>query len=395
MFLVVLGLGAYLLWNELKYSANIPAYVMRRIHLVGAPQRGVVGQIKVNRGDRVRKGQVIAVLDPTMVKADLAIAVAESKRLESLIASTAVQFLVRRASVDARLTAFSVGARRELLSGAADLRRWRAELKEVKLEVAWLSRIERNVLGRSTRIAGLRAKQRVLEERIRSAPGLLRLYRSKKRAAGRLLGSLRRRQTSRGGKRGKGGKGGGELAAVLKPLELLLAKQRLRIARLELRRSRLTLRSPVDGLVRDVRQRRGDRVDASAPVATVVEDDPVHVVAYLKEDIARRIEVGYRVKAHIKNPPNTSLLKTILERRAIWGRVIGLGDIGPIPLRFRTVPRKPLWVRSVMIKLDSKHKLIPGEQMLVSFHKPGSTGLPDGTATAARGVAERTVSDGR
>lgn len=357
LFLAVLGGAGFFLWTEIKDSSEIPAYAMAKTYTVGTSVRGVIADISVIEGQRVKKGQVVARLDSTLLDADIAVAHAKVEQLKSQLKSTQVKFDMDRLRTDVRVGALADNARQGLVAGWSDLRQWRAELAALNHEINWQDKLRKSQLGRASQVGRLKARQQALAQRIKNVPMRLELYRNKRKSAKALIGKLQH-----GMSHAKG------LRNMQDPIRLQIKIQRLAIDRLKLQKSKLVLHSPVTGLVRSIDKREGAPVADSTPVLSIVEENPCHVIAYIRDTAARTVRVGAKITAEVKSKRNGSFFGLLGKRKSYKGTVVGLGPIAILPGRFRDYIRRPIWARPVTIKLAGKPDLIPGERMHITIH---------------------------
>lgn len=357
LFLIGLAAVGFLLWSHVKDASEIPAYAMARTYRVGSQLRGVIAEVSVVEGQRVKKGQVVARLDSSLLDADIAVARAKVEQLQSQLSSTKMKFEMDRLKTNARIGALADSASQGLLTGWTDLRQWRAELAALNHEIGWQEKLRKSHLGRAAQMGRLKARQQALVQRIKSAPMHLGLYRKKSKNAKVLLEKL------------QGGLSHAQmLQSLLEPIRMQLKMQHLTIGRLELQKAKLVLRAPVSGLVKSISQRERAPVSASAPVLTIVEEKPRHVIAYIRDTSARSVRVGARVTVEVKAKRSSSFFGLLGDKKTYRGKVVGLGPIAILPGRFRDYIRRPIWARPVTIKLAGQPDLIPGERMHITIH---------------------------
>ena len=362
IFMAIFAVSIYFLWGVISGTSDVPAYVKAKIYSVGSPTRGVLAQLLVEKGQKVKKGQVLAILDPSLLDADLTLAESQKKVLQSLLASTAVKFKLQQVNIGSRLQGVQDNARQGLLSGRRSMQSWQAELTELNREILWLSKLRQNRLGPTTRLGTLKARQKALSQLLQSTPRLLKFYRNKSYKARKLHQQVRQGTAKQD-----------PLASILKPIMLQLERQELTIQKLKLLKRKLTLTAPIKGVVNDVRKRLRDPLEPSTTILTIVEDDPKHIIAYIQEPAARQVSIGTKVVAYTRAKKNNSFLSFLEKREKIHGKVVGLGEVGLLPGRFHETMRINTWVRMVIISIKGKHDLIPGERMFVSFIKNEKT----------------------
>lgn len=353
--LLALGALAFYLWDSIRTVSDVPAFAMSNAYSVGSPIAGVLIDVTVQPGQRVKQGQVLGRLDSPELLTELAMARVKYQSLHSLIASTEAKFRMDQASIGTRLKGLANDASRNLAQGQIELKAWRAEHAEISAEIQRLEALQRDQVVSVTRIGELKAKQKSLAQMIESTPKLLDWHEKKAKE----FADLQKAAES-------GGQSAITLEQLLTPIRQERDAQALAVKNLEAQKEKLVLRAPIDGFVVTVLQRKGDPLPASATVLKIEEERPSLVTAYISETAARRVRIGSRVTVHAR-APSTSFFGIFQDKRVLPGKVIGLGDINTLPVQHQDLMRRAVWVRAVTIKLDGSPDLIPGERLIVAF----------------------------
>jgi multidrug resistance efflux pump len=125
-----------------------------------------------------------------------------------------------------------------------------------------------------------------------------------------------------------------------------------RMDELNARREELVLKSPFDGVIRQIQGRVGEAVLPGRPVLTVAETIPRQIITYASQEQAKQIQEGTRLK----------LLKTGEPVQIASSHVVYLGpNIEQIPARLWRNPNIPQWGRPVLIEIPQGFDLVPGE----------------------------------
>lgn len=103
-----------------------------------------------------------------------------------------------------------------------------------------------------------------------------------------------------------------EAAVEIARLDLDAEKRKTRIATLELARQqaileRLTIRSPIDGVIADTGARVGEFIRQDSTVATIVQTDPLYVDAYLPTALWAATKVGQSSRITLERPEQVTL----------------------------------------------------------------------------------------
>lgn len=361
--LCLLVLCAFSLWYHVGYIHYVPAQATLRVHTIRAPQEGTLHTLTVRKGMSIARGQALGALDPTALTLQHKLARLEKKRLEELIASQAIALRLSDLSLRAQLHTAVSKSKTSWLQGRTRWHSSQAELRAINKELRRLKHIRTGRLGRSSQLGALEARQQSLQAWLKAMPRILRMYRRKHRVARSLYNQVRKTSGNPTQK---------TIQKRLRPLQLQWEMQALRIRQLALRLKKLKLHTPVDGIVQTIYQRTGDRVVKGAPIAEVVQNNRDEVMAYVAQDQARHVHLGMTVRLALQYPqPNARYWFTAPPTRC--ARIVGLSAMAPIPLRFRTLPQKPRWVRAITLRLTQPYPMIPGEALWVHL-QPGRCG---------------------
>jgi multidrug resistance efflux pump len=360
LLLIGLSIAAGALWFQLKHQVLLVAHVQNKEFTVGNRHPGTLGRLTVKIGQSVKKGQILGMMDTSLLDIDLRLARTERKRLQSLLRTTTIEYQMKHLSTKARLLSLQHNASSHLTSRVLQLRRWKAELSELKKELAWHTKIRANGLGRVQNLGQLRARQKALRQLISSMPRVLWSYRRKMRNVRRLNASDRTKSKSKRKQKTRS-----NLLDILQPIHVQLEQQTLRIKQLQLKRKQHLLTAPVDGIVREVLKREGDTLTQGTRVLLLQQRSSRTLIAYARESIARKLRVGMAIRATSQVRHEHPLFDWT--DRSPWqtGRIVGVGGFSPLPIRFRTNPKEARWGRFVVIELDNNTKWLPGERMRV------------------------------
>ncbi len=123
---------------------------------LAAPVQGVVNQVTVERGDRVRKGQVVASLESEVEDDNVRIAKAHAANDSAVLsARSKLDFLRRKVDRNERLKASSFVSALQMEEAASDAKVAEAQLREAEMNVSQ-AKLE------ATRTEGLLRQRRVL-----------------------------------------------------------------------------------------------------------------------------------------------------------------------------------------------------------------------------------------
>jgi len=129
-------------------------------------------------------------------------------------------------------------------------------------------------------------------------------------------------------------------------------ENKLRLTEAEL--SPLTLRAPMDGLVRVINHRSGEAINVGEPIVTLSALSSDRIVGYLRQPITIELAVGMSVEVRARS----------LNRAIGHGTIVQVGTqwepIDPVLLP-QTSSRTPVLGLPVLVSLPPELRLLPGE----------------------------------
>lgn len=269
--------------------------------------------IEVTMGQRVKKGDVLATLDMTMLETQVAL-----DKLQLEIA-------VSRAETDLR----DMRIRQAESAG---------ELEVLNTEVARLDELLARRLIDAETVSRLRARQQALARSAEFYPDTIRKIEDE-------LGRLREWQ-----------------ARVNAQFNKETGDLGLEAAGEETRKGDISvLRALSDGTVSEIYYHPGSVVPAGLPILSVVKEGPQQVIGFLSEINARSVSVGM-----------TAYLKSLSgEGVVVRARVIALlPDIATLPNRVSPFPEQTYRGRRVILQPVEPSHFLPGESVAIELKRP-------------------------
>lgn len=266
-----LGYGAYYYLVSSHYVSTDNAYVAAETAQITPAISGTVLDVPVIDTQRVRKGDVLAVIDPTDAKLELARTAAELQRAERRVRG----FLATDEGYVAQLAARDADRSRaaaQLASSRADLERARLDLKR-REELAGSGSVSGEELSNArTAFANAEAALRAAQAAVAQADA------NRNATAGALKASQAMTAD----------------ATVDTNPEVALARAAYERAQVDLERT--VLRAPVDGVIAKRLVQVGQRVQAGSALMSVVPLEQVHVDANFKEVQLKGVAIGQPVE---------------------------------------------------------------------------------------------------
>ena len=320
---------------------------------ISASSTGRLEALAVDVFEPVRAGQVLLVLDGSDVAARLATASAELARLEKVLESEAAQASTKAAGVAGELRSFQMDEQRlrlEILAVTVDLASDRVELARLDLRLEREEKLASAGLAAISQVDDARLARAALAARIEEIERLLAGATQDHREAG-----LRRQQFAARYD---------ELDPddpALAPLAEAVRVQERRVAELELERSGLLLRAPVDGRISEVRAHQGQAVLAGQSLVVLVPEAATEVLAYVPEHLARTVGNGTAVRV----ASATAVVDSVVESKG--------PSVTELPRDLWRNPAVPEYGVPMLVRGLGGLRLLPGERVSVRIASRGST----------------------
>lgn len=289
---------------------------------------GTVQSLAVDVLDPVEAGQVLVLMDDTLIRAELMVAEAELNRVRAALDAEQLRFVqeqqVQQASVQNDQRRFVLNeetARLDYLDRVIQHETDKVNLQRLQVQ---LKRQEEMV------------KQHILDDaafdETRLAYEALRTKVEKDVNAIALAEKNMKTATQRRDELGPIDSMTVAADAILKSLQADIAAQQARVQEVQDRRQALALKAPVTGQVALISRRPGESMLAGEPVLTIVGDGGNRVMAYVDERASFQLSAGDSVELHSRTHPSTVVRGTILKVGA---------HIEPFPLRLLANPLMP------------------------------------------------------
>jgi multidrug resistance efflux pump len=324
-----------------------------------------VDDVKVKPGDRVKKGDVLVVLDGTSVAHEVAVAKAELEMFKANAVAEEIDLRGTDLESSARLAQEADKAAVDLATLVAQEKNDRAELKQVEELIARQEELVAKKLANAEQRDELKLHRSALAQRVNEYGNLLRAARAHEAAAKERLKAWRNAREKGDDVKDGGTPTSSPLEARSAPARAEAAAQVERVRLLEQMLDDMVLKAPIDGTVAEVLGQIGDTARLDLPVVTVV-DEPKRVIAWVDERAASRVKVGDRVYLRASD-------RTGAERNGVVESLAPA--ILELPIRFRIVPTQPSFGRAVYITIEPQEGAsapLPGQAFDVVFR--GSAG---------------------
>jgi multidrug resistance efflux pump len=324
-----------------------------RDYTVSAPADGVVAELAVEAYQEVAAGQVVALLDPSLLVARLATAAAEVERLgaerEAVIDELAARVgeLEREWETDVRRFRMDAAEQRvELLQARVRLETDRVELERRRVATLRAASLVESAVLSEAEAEDLRLAEAVVAERIASTERLVAQLEEEYAAAlerARLFAATAPEIVP--------------VAPRLAALEAAVQVQELRLAEIEVQRAALVLRAPASGRVRAVQASAGLAVTLGQPLLSLTPAVGEAVSFWLPPGALETVAPGDRV-----------LVVRADGREQAEGVVGALSPVvGELPPALWRDPATPEYGRAVRLEPQPGLGLVPGEPVRVAL----------------------------
>ncbi|MFC1569439.1 DUF6929 family protein [bacterium] len=340
LWLVALIVAVVLFYHS-KIGMKYIGVVEKKSHSLGPQEPGKIQAILVQVGDKVKKDQVIAVLDMSDLKVSLDYLQKEFNLIQTLNKSQKdynnIAFQRLRMQAENEFA--------DLISRFSLIESQIVELNGLNREIERLENAEQAGLGYSRNLSDLVIRRDALESFLKEQRYELNLLSEK-------LDNIRESRKQF------------EEADVDSMTKSLLLEQleypeaiRREIVFTEHRMQMRTIYSPCDGFVTDIMAYPGDVVQDFDSLIVVEEVKPGYLTVYLPEKSKRVPEAGMEVRIFSSRKPafRTTGIVTFVHPGFIQTN-------GRLSFRGQT-----FWARKVLVKLVEDHHLLPGELVKVKF----------------------------
>ncbi len=310
---------------------------------------GTVQSLAVDVLDEVTEGQVVAMMDDTLIRSELHVAEAELGRVRALLEAESARFAQEQQMNES--------------SAQDDLRRF--QLNEEQARLNHLDRViqhETDKVDLERLAVQLKRQEEMLKQHLLQ-PAVVdetRLaYTALKTKVDQDVNAIAMAEQNIAAAASRSETRSGEepvpapTDAVLRSLQADIAAQQAIVAEVQERRQALALKAPVAGQIALIAKRPGESMLAGDPILTIVGAGANRVTAYVDERAATAFEVGDAVELHSRTNPSTVTRGTILKVGAY---------IEPFPLRLQMSP----------VILQHGFQVLVGE-LPDNIYRPGET----------------------
>ncbi len=334
------------LYARQERGAVLSGFAQETVAQVAAEAPGRLRDVVVAPDQKVEAGQVVAWLDDTQLKLELAVASAELRRLRSEAERETAAWALDLESDRRRFAADTETSRLDYLGARADLASARVELQGLEATLARSRALAAQAL----------TSQATLEADSTACQAQRELVAGRQEVVTALAERLRQAQARQG--RLEGAAGAPSASALPAALAAAVEVQETRLQLAELAQARCALHAPAAGVVGEVLRRPGEVVAAGEPVVTVIGERALEVVAYATEEQSVHVAVGDQVR----------LRRAVRGSAPIDAVVTSVGAaMSALPLRVEPFAQSTVWGQAIRVRLPEGSDVKPGESFRLSF----------------------------
>lgn len=277
LLVLALGAGAYVYLSQPPDSLVLTGVVTTNDIIVGPQIGGRIAELRVQEGDTVKAGQVVAVIAPDELRAEQAYALHTVEGVASQIeqAKAALRYEQQQMTEQVRQAESNLAAAEAQQAAAV------ADLEATRLTLERTQQLAREGVAPAQQLDTARTAHDAASARVDA----LRRQVDAHRAAIALARTMAEQVSV---KRGQ--------VQINQSLQEAAAAQQ---ARADVRLGYTEVKSPSDGIV-DVRAARpGEVVNAGQPVVTLVNPDDLWVRADIEESYIDRVKLGDRMSVRL------------------------------------------------------------------------------------------------
>jgi multidrug resistance efflux pump len=152
---------------------------------------------------------------------------------------------------------------------------------------------------------------------------------------------------------------------LLSPLREQISLQQARIEQLHLQIASMVISAPISGEIAGIYHWPGAAVQAGQPIVTIAATDALYLVSYIRPQQRLRPEIGMKVRLRTRHPGSPAFESQI--------ETVG-PQVEPVPPQQLADPALPEWGLPVRIPVPQEMNVRPGEVLDIVFPPPNRSG---------------------
>lgn len=336
VWLLATGIVIVLLGRQYEQVGLIEGIVDVYEVAVAPLSDGIVRGVSIDLFENVEEGQVLALMDDTLVRAELLTAEVALQRLRAELEAARTDASIFDLDQETERRRFLMdleGARLAYLDRVVQQERDKVDLTRLEIQMQQeKDQVDHGILDRFTyeqtqlTVESLRTQIREHETAMLEANSRIENIRKR-------LNEYETGETQVG------------FSPALESLALGIQMQENLVHQISEKLQYLVLRSPIKGSVARIDYRPGSTVLAGVPILHIADPEGARVVAFVREDRTLELEVGEQVEIFTRSNPEDITLARILNisprmeeyplqliqnlAATPWGRPVLVGDLPP------------------------------------------------------------------
>lgn len=307
--------------------------------------------INVTIGQRVQAGDVVATMDTLMFDAKAAIDEAQMIEVEGTVQDYQQRILEFVHDFESATSQAQFDLESQRLNQSRD----ESVLKVLQEELARLEELRHKGLVSDGELAGLRPDIAALEQTVAAYPQIIAIHQGRYDGARQDEAAMRDLLAT-------DAQDGAKDVNVLQTIQEMRGAMaeiiRTSRQRREIQRNGYTLRATNAGIVSRIEHSPGDVIPAGEPILRIVAESPQRVIGFLPEVHLGDVNVGDK----------GTVWRQTGDARGIESSVDSIApEIEALPGRVSPIRGEPLRGRRIVLRLEGKHNLIPGETVRIQF----------------------------
>lgn len=354
----LLAVGIFVLLNHERAPYTMAVGMVETDQVSLAPlQDGTVRSIRVDRFDTISEGDILAMMDDTLVLAELAIEEARLAQIQAELDVERARFEndSEQNTIDQldRLRRYRMDeeeAHLEHLELSVEVEADRVKLERLKIEMERQANLVAEAIGDTSTYDDVRLRYEELKNELSSKTEALRIA---KRNAD-IATSRREERESQLSEPSRNS------LLYLEPYLQELKVQEARREEIQQERLGLMLRSPISGQIAQVHFGPGETVLSGTPLITIQAQGARRVVAYVDEQIAVSVKAGSEVRLRSQSRPQVHAMAKVLRTGSA---------LEEMPQRLWSSPVFAQWGYPVLIGEVPPNAFLSGETVNVRFER--------------------------
>lgn len=349
--------GVVALWRYRATRLDMPGMIEARQAAVAPVMRGTIVSLATGLFEEVRASQVLVRLDDTAVRAALAVAEAEVRRLQAALRAAERQ--LKQDAALRELDLFTSGRtyamrieqlRVEKLDRLIELENDQVEVQRLAATLERSRALRSRAVIADQDLDDIRYQHEALQKKIKATQEAVDVI------DGRLREATAREKPPQLDALAQ------SIEVALGPLREELTVQLRRVDEIKVQREALVLTSPLDGVVTAIYHREGEAVMRGALILTVADLRSMHIVSFVEQGSPVQPTEGMRVEVRRRSTRPVQVAQA---------RIVKVGpQVELIPRAVLRNSPVPKWGVRVLIDMPASMLVPPPEGSLADFVPP-------------------------